>query len=330
MISFMRLARSVNAVPAVRRSRPFISVSRGGRRLHGRVRAAPSVPIAMCKLIAACLALAALSLLLPSEPSYDPLAWLIWGELAHLQLDTSGRALVEAAAGGVDDARARRSASSTTGCRPPSGWPWRGRGRCSRWRSRSGSPPARGRRGAGALAGAVAAVALLLTPDWFQFAAHGSEAPLAVALMLWAIERHLDGRRDHAVVLGTLACLLRPELVPFLGLYGLWAVAGRAAPAPAAGGGAGRCCRWPGSCPSGSARAFRSTAARRRAASRPGACRWPSTRGCGRSSGCTTTRAWRWSCWRCVAVAGRRRAPRLAVVLARRAARWPRWRCSWR
>src|SRR5690349_20478516 len=45
----------------------------------------------MRKLIAACVALAAASLLLPSEPSYDPLAWLIWGrELAHLQLDTAG------------------------------------------------------------------------------------------------------------------------------------------------------------------------------------------------------------------------------------------------
>src|SRR5829696_1534864 len=45
----------------------------------------------MWKLIAACLALGGVSLLLPSEPSYDPLAWLIWGrELAHLHLDTSG------------------------------------------------------------------------------------------------------------------------------------------------------------------------------------------------------------------------------------------------
>src|SRR3954447_6942616 len=45
----------------------------------------------MRKLIAACVLLAAASLLLPSEPSYDPLAWLIWGrELAHFQLDTAG------------------------------------------------------------------------------------------------------------------------------------------------------------------------------------------------------------------------------------------------
>ena len=45
----------------------------------------------MWKLIAACLALGGLSLLVPSEPSYDPLAWLIWGrELAHFHLDTNG------------------------------------------------------------------------------------------------------------------------------------------------------------------------------------------------------------------------------------------------
>jgi hypothetical protein len=45
----------------------------------------------MWKLIAACLALGGVSLLLPSEPSYDPLAWRIWGrELAQFQLDTTG------------------------------------------------------------------------------------------------------------------------------------------------------------------------------------------------------------------------------------------------
>ena len=45
----------------------------------------------MAKLLAGCLALAALSLLLPSQPSYDPFAWLVWGhEIAHGSLDTTG------------------------------------------------------------------------------------------------------------------------------------------------------------------------------------------------------------------------------------------------
>ncbi|MDQ4130974.1 MAG: hypothetical protein M3133_08310, partial [Actinomycetota bacterium] len=35
-------------------------------------------------------------------------------------------------------------------------------------------------------------------------------------------ERHLDGRRDHALYLGFAAGLLRPEVWPFLGIYGLW------------------------------------------------------------------------------------------------------------
>ena len=74
----------------------------------------------------------------------------------------------------------------------------------------TGPVRSRGRRGR---AGARA------DPDAFQFAAHGSEAPLAVALFLGAIERHLDGRSDHAVLLGTLACLLRPELFLFLAPY---------------------------------------------------------------------------------------------------------------
>jgi hypothetical protein len=177
----------------------------------------------MWKLIAACLALGGISLFLPSEPSYDPLAWLIWGrELAHLHLDTSGGpswkplpvafTTLIAPLDGVDHGL------------PPALWMAVARAGALlalafafRLARRLGGGAA-----AGLLGGLVAAVALFLTPDWFQFAAHGSEAPLAVAVMLWAIERQLDGRSAHAVCLGTLACLLRPELVPFLGLYGLW------------------------------------------------------------------------------------------------------------
>jgi hypothetical protein len=178
----------------------------------------------MAKLIAVCLALAGASLLLPSEPSYDPWAWLVWGrELAHGGLDTTGGpswkplpvafTTVVARLEGLDQGL------------PPALWMVVARAgallalaMAFRLASRlaGGGIP-------GAVGGAVAAVALCLMPDWFQFVAHGSEAPLAVALMLWAIERHLDHRPGHVVVLGTLACLLRPELFPFLALYWLWA-----------------------------------------------------------------------------------------------------------
>jgi hypothetical protein len=178
----------------------------------------------MRKLIAACLLLAAASLLLPSEPSYDPLAWLIWGrELAHFHLDTAGGpswkplpvlvTALFAPLGKVDHEL------------PAALWMVVARaggllalGLAFRLAARLG-----GGGIAGALGGAVAAVVLFLTPDWFQFAAHGSEAPIAVALMLWGVDRHLDGRPGDALVLGTLASLLRPELFPFLALYGLWA-----------------------------------------------------------------------------------------------------------
>src|SRR5947209_9714913 len=39
----------------------------------------------------AALVLGALSLLIPSTPSYDPWAWLVWGrEIAHVNLQTTG------------------------------------------------------------------------------------------------------------------------------------------------------------------------------------------------------------------------------------------------
>jgi hypothetical protein len=177
----------------------------------------------MWKLIAACLALGGVSLLLPSEPSYDPLAWLIWGrELAQFHLDTSGGpswkplpvvfTTLTAPFGKLDHLLppALWMAVARAGAMLALAFAFRLAHRLA------------GGGVAGILGGLVAALALFLTPDWFQFAAHGSEAPIAVAFMLWAIERHLDGRVAHALVLATLACLLRPELVPFLGLYGLW------------------------------------------------------------------------------------------------------------
>ena len=178
----------------------------------------------MAKLIAVCLALAGLSLLLPSEPSYDPWAWLVWGrELAHFGLDTTGGpswkplpvafttvvARLEAVDEGLPAALLMTVARA--GALLAVALAFR-----LAFRLAGGGLP-------GVLGGAVAAVALCLMPDWFQFVAHGSEAPMAVGFMLWAIERQLDGRPGHVVVLGTLACLLRPELFPFLALYGLWA-----------------------------------------------------------------------------------------------------------
>lgn len=174
--------------------------------------------------IAICLALGAVSLLLPSEPSYDPWAWMVWGrELTLLQLDTNGGpsfkplpVLVTAVVSPlskVDDGI------------PPALWLVIARAggllalyMAFRLAGRFAGGPRAVRWGAGVLA----AVALLLTPLWLRYMAHGNEAPMAIFFLLWGIERHLDGKRNHALILGFLACLLRPEVAPFIGAYGAY------------------------------------------------------------------------------------------------------------
>ena len=64
--------------------------------------------------------------------------------------------------------------------------------------------------------------ALLSSNKYVRDAALGNSEPMLAAVVLWGFERHLDGRRDHALYLGVAAALLRPEAWPFLGLYGIW------------------------------------------------------------------------------------------------------------
>ena len=77
--------------------------------------------------------------------------------------------------------------------------------------------PARGLAG-----GLIAAGGLVLADEFIRNFARGNSEGLLVGLCLWAVERHLDGRRRDAFLLGVAAGLLRPELWPFLLLYGLW------------------------------------------------------------------------------------------------------------
>jgi len=178
----------------------------------------------MRALLAGCLALAAISLLLPSEPSYDPWAWIVWGrEIAFLELDTQGGpswkpgavifTLVFAWFGGLSDSI------------PPALWLIVARAgallalaMAFRLAQRLAGPG----RFTGIGAGVVALLALLLTPDWIRYMAHGNEVPLAVGLMLWAVERHLDGEHRHTAVLCFAASLLRPEIFAFLLPYSVW------------------------------------------------------------------------------------------------------------
>jgi hypothetical protein len=174
------------------------------------------------KLIAICVALGALSLLLPSEPSYDPWAWLVWGrEVAHLDLNTHGGPSWKPLP--VLFTTLFSPFSKIGDGIPPALWLVVARAGALlalalafRLAYRLAGGPRAVRVGAGA----TAVVALLLTPLWIRYMAHGNEAPMAIAFVFWALERHLDGRRDHALILGFLACLLRPEVFPFLAVYG--------------------------------------------------------------------------------------------------------------
>ena len=74
----------------------------------------------------------------------------------------------------------------------------------------------------GAWAGAAAAGVMAAGPWWMYNAALGNSEGLLVAAILWAVVAHLEGHRRTALALATAAALLRPEVWPFLGAYGLW------------------------------------------------------------------------------------------------------------
>jgi hypothetical protein len=156
----------------------------------------------------------ALSLAVPAAMGYDAWAWMVWGrELAHLDLATTGGPSFKplpvivvaplSVLGGIAPAvwlagmRACAVASLLLAYRL-------------------------GTRLAGPAAGAVAAVGLALSADLYRTALLGSAEPALIALTLGAVDRHLDSRRDWALVLVAVAGLIRPEAWVLLGAYGVY------------------------------------------------------------------------------------------------------------
>jgi hypothetical protein len=160
------------------------------------------------------LGLTALTFLAPSAPTYDPWAWIIWGrEILHFDLST------------VDGPSWKPLPVLLTtpfalfGSLAPDLWLFTARagaiaGVVMAFRV--------ARRLGGVPAGAAAATAYAIAPWTIRNAALGNSEGLLVALVLAAVDRHLAGRYRQAFLLALGAGLLRPEVWPFLGLYGLW------------------------------------------------------------------------------------------------------------
>jgi hypothetical protein len=181
------------------------------------------------------LTVAGLSLVIPSTPSYDPWAWLVWGrEIVHLNLQTTGgpswkplpmifttafapfgRAapdlwLVVARAGAVMAVvMVFRLAYRLTA-------------ELRRLRGDGAAPGAVVSALAPLLGGAIAGGSLINSPGFITDNALGYSEGLAVALLLIAVDRGLAGSRRQAFAIGFLAALDRPELWVFWGAYGLY------------------------------------------------------------------------------------------------------------
>ncbi len=177
---------------------------------------APAPPVSGSLRIPAlaCLGLALLSLLGPSQPTYDPWAWLIWGrEITQWDLVTT-----------TGPSWKPLPVLFTTpfallGDAAPEAWLVVAR-TCGllavvvTYRL--------GARFAGPVAGVIAAAGLVTSKDLFLHVARGNSEGMLVLFGLLAAERHLDGRRRDAFLSLLIASLVRPEVWPVFGLYGVW------------------------------------------------------------------------------------------------------------
>jgi hypothetical protein len=162
----------------------------------------------------AAVAAGALSLAVPATMGYDAWAWMVWGrELAHFDLATTGGpsfkplpVLIVAPLSVLGSAAPAIWLAAMRACAVAS--------LVLAYRL--------GARLAGAVAGALAALGLALSADLYRTALLGSAEPALIALTLGAVDRHLAGRRDWALVVIAVAGLIRPEAWVVIAAYGLY------------------------------------------------------------------------------------------------------------
>ncbi len=180
------------------------------------------IPIALIVVV-----LAALSLLLPWDPVYDPWGWLVWGrEVADLALDTSSGPSWKPLP------VLFTTPFSAIGAAAPALWllvariGWLAAVALAALLAGRVAERAGAGRGERLAAAVIAAVGIVLLSDsltpWLRQFAGGLAEPLMVALVLAAVERGLAGRERSALALAAAAALIRPEVWPALLLYGAW------------------------------------------------------------------------------------------------------------
>jgi hypothetical protein len=183
-------------------------------------------------LIGIALAVAGLSLLFPSTPSYDPWAWLVWGrEIEHLALHTPGGptwkplpvvfTTLFAPFGSAQPnlwlviARAGAFVACVMVFRLAARLTW--------WlRDPEAREGAVGALAPSVLAGLIAMVSLAMSGGFLSSSTLGYSEGIMVAAVLIAFERHLDGHPRQAFAVGFAAALDRPEVWLVWGPYGLW------------------------------------------------------------------------------------------------------------
>jgi hypothetical protein len=164
--------------------------------------------------VAAVALIGAATLLVPATLGYDAWAWTVWGrQLAHFHLDTTAGPSFKPLPVLV------LAPLSWLGGAAPYVW-------LAAMRACAAGALLLayklGARLAGPVAGIAAGVSLALSADLYRTALLGSAEPALIVLVLAAFDRHLDGRRDHALILIALAGLIRPEAWVLLAGYGVY------------------------------------------------------------------------------------------------------------
>ncbi len=170
----------------------------------------------------ACLALAVLSAaVLPTVPSYDPWAWIVWGREL---VDPHWRFATDGGPSWKPLPVVFTTVYGLFGGAAPTLWVITARAGgllslLAAWRLASRLIPA---RAYGWLAGTVAVLGLVLTQEFFYYMFRGTSEPLLLAAALWSLERLTASRHWQAFLLAVALSLLRPEAWPFVGCYSVW------------------------------------------------------------------------------------------------------------